>query len=178
MERSEFGVKESLCSSRSPAICSRGVSARRTLQQSEEDTPGNKRGTQLGGKLLCTCHVSLNHRTAPKHRHSAHTHHSSPSIVCKGPVGLRSLPMSVILDQETNRSDPFYIFLESTFKKGFRLFTYQSHAFRGRETPVKFLGPRPCQKSSDRNRCSFKILHNHSKQLNTRGPSLRRRKLL
>lgn len=106
-----------------------------------QDTPGNsasKRGTQLGGRLLCLCHFSLNCRTASEHRLSAHTHCSGPSITCKGTVHLRgsgSLLLSVKPDWETNQSNPFYIFLESTFKKTFRLFMYQSHTFRGRDTP-------------------------------------------
>lgn len=126
-------------------------SARRTLHQLEEEHGKTHQETvppregQQGGRLLCPYHFSLNRRTAPKHRPC-----SGPSTTCKGTVhssGSGSLLMSVIPDWETNQSDPFYIFLESTFKKTFGLVMYQSHTFRGRDTPVKFLGSRPCQKS-------------------------------
>lgn len=56
-----------------------------------QDAPGNsapKRGTQLGGRLLCPCHFSLNCRTAPKHTPSAHARRSGPSVACKGTVHL------------------------------------------------------------------------------------------
>lgn len=106
MGHRKFGVKESLCSSRSLSVCSRGSFARRILHQSEEDygkdTPGSstsKGGTQLGWRLLCPQHFSLNHRPAP----STDPQHIHTSVVPASPVRAQLRVIPDIYDTQTGK---------------------------------------------------------------------------